>query len=157
MSRKLTLFNGRLAGFEHGYIAAYSRADAVRIYEEFFGGRAVLPEIRDYWSEGSWGNQMIGVTPRRGMFAKTKDGSLVEIIGIGKAVSLVRDDPQAWTEYQKQEQARRDAYTAHKRQEYQEKHNRLKQFAGHYILPTPKDDAITVEYRGHRYEIREID
>lgn len=163
MSRKLKLFNGRLAGFEHGYIAAYSRADAVRIYEEFFGGRGVLPEIRDYWSEGLWGNQMIGVTPRRGMFAETKAGALVEFVGFHKHKPLERDNPEAWEIHQAEQQTKRNAAEAEKQRAREEKRERLASLYRKLMMLcdgiTLETDRITFVVEGdeHRYEIREIE
>lgn len=54
----------------HGYIAAYSRADACRLIEEY-KGRAVPhvdTELKVYWHKGSWGNSMDGVEVERGIW-----------------------------------------------------------------------------------------
>ncbi|HEX5704894.1 MAG TPA: hypothetical protein VFX97_16975 [Pyrinomonadaceae bacterium] len=163
MSRELKLFNGRLLDFQHGYIAAYSRADAVRLYDEFIGGRGTLPEIRDYWNKGSWGNSMIGVTPRRGMFAQTKDGALVEFTAFGKHKPLERDDPEAWEAYQAKQQSERDATQADAQRAREERRERLRILADGLCLDdaTFDGDVITFsagfEQRSYRYEIREID
>ena len=70
--RKLLLFNGRIMlpkGIQgHGYIAAYSVADAARVLDEVVGGRGSLTEIKVYWSHGCWGNAMDGITPERGLW-----------------------------------------------------------------------------------------
>jgi len=54
----------------HGYIAAYSRADAVRMIQDYLGrpGIGLDAELKTYWSMGCWGNSMDGVTPERGIW-----------------------------------------------------------------------------------------
>lgn len=163
-SKTLKLFNGRLIGYEHGYIAAYSQADAVRIYEQYVGGRGTLPEIRDYWHEGSWGNDMIGVTPRRGMFAKTKDGTLVEFVGFDKTKPLTRDDPQTWEAHQAEERKRREGREASKQRKNEERCERVfrlwqtlaSKVAG-FHQQMRDNDVIELDFEGHKYEIREVE
>jgi hypothetical protein len=68
--KNLKLFNGRFHdkgnGQVHAYIAAYSRADAIRVITEYLGykGRGLDNEIRVYWSQ-AWGDPMKGITPER--------------------------------------------------------------------------------------------
>ena len=52
----------------HGYIAAYSVADAIRVLDEYVGGRGNSTEIRKYWAHDCWGNPMDGITPERGLW-----------------------------------------------------------------------------------------
>lgn len=86
MARALKLFNGRAHvcwntkdpiwdgvnrnGSMHAYVAAYSRADARRVIQEYCGHLPSDSELRDYWHEGAWGNSMDGVTPERGLWLK---------------------------------------------------------------------------------------
>lgn len=75
--KKLRLFNGRFhekdAGQVHAYVAAYSRADAVRVITEYLGykTRGMENELKVYWSE-TWGNPMIGIEPQRGLWVQLK-------------------------------------------------------------------------------------
>ena len=78
--KALKLWNGRgyivcgakwhPKGEPHIYIAAYSRADAVRLIGECLGSepRSADSELRNYFSEGCWGNPMDGITPERGIW-----------------------------------------------------------------------------------------
>jgi len=70
--KKLIVMNGRWAGNRggHMYICAYSKADAVRLYNEARGseGRGVLSEINNYFRIGQWGFPMDGITPKRGVW-----------------------------------------------------------------------------------------
>lgn len=80
MSKKLKLWNGRCYGplppsqwKRNGeqaniYVAAYSREDARRVCTEAGLLDPGVIEIRDYWSEGGWGNPMNGITPERGIW-----------------------------------------------------------------------------------------
>jgi hypothetical protein len=84
MARQLKIWNGggsalrkrgdplwkdvRFNGEPHGYIAAYSRADAERIIEEYCGQRPPVSLLRDYWHEGTWGIAMDGIVPERGLW-----------------------------------------------------------------------------------------
>lgn len=52
----------------HAYIAAASRADALRIIEAYSGRKAPANELKTYWSEGVWGDRMNGVEPERGLW-----------------------------------------------------------------------------------------
>lgn len=63
-----------------GYVAAYSRADARRVIEEYTGRNPGDTELRDYWQEGSWGNKMSGITPERGLWVSIEDGAPVRVI-----------------------------------------------------------------------------
>jgi len=50
------------------YIGAASRADARRVIEEYCGHMPPDSELRDYWSEGCWGNSMDGIELERGLW-----------------------------------------------------------------------------------------
>jgi hypothetical protein len=54
----------------HLYVAAESKADAARMLIKLFGGTVGTwaREIRIYWSVGSWGLRMDGITPARGVW-----------------------------------------------------------------------------------------
>jgi len=55
--KTLRYWNGRSPyhfGRDHAYIAAYSKAEAVRLAVEAFGGFSIS-ELNNYWSE-AWGN-----------------------------------------------------------------------------------------------------
>lgn len=69
--KTLKLYNGRWyedGWTKHCYIAAYSRADAGRLYAQAGrGSRGVDAELRDYFSE-CWGNSMEGIKPERGLW-----------------------------------------------------------------------------------------
>lgn len=63
------LWNGvRVNSCTHAYVAAYSRADARRVIQEYTGSMASDNEIKEYWNEGCWGNDMKGIDPVRGMW-----------------------------------------------------------------------------------------
>lgn len=55
----------------HAYVAAYSRADARRVIEEYCGRLPSDNELREYWSE-CWGNAMNGIVPERGLWLQFK-------------------------------------------------------------------------------------
>lgn len=72
MAKELKLFNGRWMPYHergyHVYIAAYSRADAVRLVNEVLGWNYMTPnEIKVYFSD-TWGNPMQCITPERGVW-----------------------------------------------------------------------------------------
>jgi hypothetical protein len=89
VKKQLVLFNGR-AGVVynprdpawstwpdkyrvHAYVAAHSTADAVRLIEEYNGGwPRAASELRTYWSKGTWGRAMDGITPERGIWIATE-------------------------------------------------------------------------------------
>lgn len=79
--KQLKLWNGRdpeCTG--HFYVCAHSRAHASRIASEAYriikglksrtdvGDIVTVNEIKDYWSEGCWGNAMNGITPEIGVW-----------------------------------------------------------------------------------------
>lgn len=89
MKKQLVLFNGRAAVVYNprdpvwwsmpdkyrvrAYVAAYSTADAVRLIEEYNGGwPRAASELRTYWSKGTWGRAMDGITPERGIWIATE-------------------------------------------------------------------------------------
>ena len=75
--KKLRLFNGMFqekdTGQVHAYVAAYSRADAVRVITEYMGHktRGIENELKVYWSEAC-GNPMSGIEPQRGLWVQLK-------------------------------------------------------------------------------------
>jgi hypothetical protein len=85
--RKLKIWNGnaqtfvpcdeaRRRGLRHNiYVHAFgcapSRAELCRMLTAWSGGgRALDAYIRDYWSEGAWGNSMTGVVPEYGLWVQ---------------------------------------------------------------------------------------
>jgi hypothetical protein len=60
--RKLRFFNGRTI-YErgHGYIAAYTKKQAVELGQEAFPG-FTMSELNNYWSE-AWGTTMSNIQP----------------------------------------------------------------------------------------------
>lgn len=54
--------------YVHAFVAAFSRADARRVIEEYCGRLPTDSELRDWWSEGAWGTAMAGVEPERGLW-----------------------------------------------------------------------------------------
>jgi hypothetical protein len=89
VKKQLVLFNGRAAVVYNprdpvwwsmpdkyrvrAYVAAYSTADAVRLIEEYNGGwPRAASELRTYWSKGTWGRAMDGITPERGIWITTE-------------------------------------------------------------------------------------
>lgn len=155
MSRELKRWNGRIYDYEGGYIAAYSVADAVRVAEEHFPKGGVTPhEINVYWS-ATWGTPMVGITPERGLWVEKKKTREIVRIVHGKEVPVERGPEYKAQQIQKKADAQ--AAEAQAQRAREEKRGRMKQFAEHYILPTPKDDAIIVDYRGHKYRIEEVE
>ncbi|MNJ55982.1 hypothetical protein D3C77_515080 [compost metagenome] len=61
---------GRTSG--HVYAAAYSRADLRRMITEYAGLPISDYELKVYWSEGNWGDEMEGIAPERGLWLKQK-------------------------------------------------------------------------------------
>jgi len=82
MPKKLKIWNGGFDGRgDHFYIAAHSVQDAARlmaeannkihksnIYNFSFLVNRNARIIREYFSEGCWGNAMDGITPERGVW-----------------------------------------------------------------------------------------
>ena len=54
------------------YAAAYSRADLRRMISQYTGQAISDSEIKVYWSEGNWGDEMEGIEPERGLWLKQK-------------------------------------------------------------------------------------
>jgi hypothetical protein len=91
--RKLKLWNGnaqtfvpyklarekglRHNSYVHMYACAASRADLCRMIAEWTdaASRSLNGYIRDYWSEGAWGDSMTGITPERGLWIAFDYGS----------------------------------------------------------------------------------
>ncbi len=81
MLKQLKIWNGRGARIKNKeyhtlYICAYSRSDAARLIIEAQGDVFDKSqfgwwtrEIRDYFTEGCWGNTMNGIVPERGVWA----------------------------------------------------------------------------------------
>lgn len=66
--RGFRMIDGKARKIEHVYVAATSRADAVRLINEVAGWASVNDnELKTYYSP-CWGNQMDGITPERGVW-----------------------------------------------------------------------------------------
>jgi len=95
MTKKLKLYDGQSVaitpphGLGHAYVAAYSRADACRVIEEYTGRKFPANEIRDYWSEGRWGNSMDHIVPERGLWLKSSSSVPVRVVPSGAPSKLV--------------------------------------------------------------------
>lgn len=80
MPKTLKLWNGRRWDCRGQlYIAAYSRAHAVRLVNEAAlklgkHARCTDNEAREYWSVGCWGTTMAGITPEVGVWMTEDDG-----------------------------------------------------------------------------------
>lgn len=57
----------------HAYVCAASRADARRVIEEYCGRLPPDSELKEYFHEGSWGNDMAGVAHERGLWIRFGD------------------------------------------------------------------------------------
>lgn len=161
--KKLKLWNGRMSPpYDHGYVAAYSRADAIRVIAEGLGrgSRGMVTELRDYWSEGAWGNQMIGIKPERGLWAqKTRTSDVLRIVN-GKT-STVERGPE-WVEFQAKEKAEREQWKAAHQQEQEEKNERANRLADHldpiFVRDVIADGAVVkFDYEGRKFEVREVE
>jgi hypothetical protein len=79
--RKLKIWNGRpycchkpsdkrwsrsMEG--HAYVCARTREEARRVIEEYCGIKPSANELRDYWSDGCWGDAMVGIEPECGLW-----------------------------------------------------------------------------------------
>ena len=62
------------------YIAAFSRADAARVIEEYCGTRPSAGELKNYFTEGHWGNSMDGIEPERGLWLKFRNTNPVRVL-----------------------------------------------------------------------------
>lgn len=87
--KELKLWNGRHYGVfrsseygkdAHLFIAAYSAADARRVCVECGGIDPGATEVSKYWSQGSWGNSMDGIEPKRGMWITRRFDSKPEFV-----------------------------------------------------------------------------
>ena len=59
MGKKLKFWNGRgVSGRGFIYVAAYSRAEATRMINSAFKTIIAQNEVKDYYSEGGWGNRL---------------------------------------------------------------------------------------------------
>lgn len=76
----LIIMNGRWSPYGYLYVCARSKADASRMLSKVLGGSTAswLYEMRDYWNMGSWGNTMVGIEPRRGVWGTKKDHAPLE-------------------------------------------------------------------------------
>ncbi len=77
--KKLIKFNGGSAGHKYNagkggtfYIAAYSTAEAIRLYEHLTN-TAGASEINKYYHKGAWSNSMNGIEPECPCVYFTKD------------------------------------------------------------------------------------
>lgn len=78
-TKELRFWNGRWSGekgYDHIYVAAYSRADAVRLITEYEGyePRGINTEIKVYWAE-CWGRPMDGIMPERAIWLSCEYGN----------------------------------------------------------------------------------
>lgn len=95
MAKTLKLFNGR-AYFAlkrddprfaelsrstpvQAYVAAFSRADARRVIEEYNGFDPGDYELRTFWSEG-WGAMMHGIVPERGLWLIVRSQEPIRVV-----------------------------------------------------------------------------
>jgi hypothetical protein len=61
--------------YVHVYGCAPSRAALCRMVEEWSGrSRSLNGYIRDYWSEGAWGDWMEGIEPEIGLWVSYEHG-----------------------------------------------------------------------------------
>lgn len=77
MPKKLRLFNGRgdygrnnLDG--HLFVAAASKAEAVRLLKQAGYSTITIGEFNMYWSKDAWGNNMNDITPEKGVWIQRK-------------------------------------------------------------------------------------
>jgi hypothetical protein len=86
--RKLKIWNGNVQtmvpyelakarglrhnSYVHAYGCAPSRAALCRMLLEWSGGsgKGLDSYVRDYWSEGAWGNSMTGIAPEVGLWVQ---------------------------------------------------------------------------------------
>lgn len=65
-TKELKFWNGRapesLGRNTHGYIAAYSQAEAIRLGKQAFGASFSRTELTQYWNP-CWGNAMKPIQP----------------------------------------------------------------------------------------------
>lgn len=157
MGKALKLWNGRLHPYEHGYIAAYSRADARRVWHEALGEqRGTMIELTQYWSEGLWGNAMIGITPERGMWAQLSDRSIVRL---NNSREYAPTRGPEWEEHLAKEKAEREEWERNRQQEHERHCSRVKKLAA--VLVTAgfrvgvKDRVAFFEWEGYEYKVTE--
>lgn len=61
-------------GFKgHLWVAAYSKADAVRLLQEGGYETMTIREFNIYWSKGCWGTPMDGIAIERGVWFQPDD------------------------------------------------------------------------------------
>jgi hypothetical protein len=60
-------------------VAAHSRADALRVIEEYTGRKPSVSYFRDFWSP-CWGNKMDGITPERGLWIEFEKGTMTRVV-----------------------------------------------------------------------------
>ncbi len=66
MAKTLKIWNGRGHGRYnryHVYVAAYTQKQAVELINTALSAYITTNEIRDYYAEGAWGNDMNGIEP----------------------------------------------------------------------------------------------
>src|SRR5260221_2995113 len=166
MAKELKLWNGRIYNHEHGYIAAYSVADAVRVAEaEYPDALITRSEINMYWS-GAWGNQMIGITPERGIWVEKKRDTSSNALTAERVIVRIQNGKEypldrgpEWEEFQRQQQSEREQYKAQQQAAHQERCARMVELVNVLNLKCghdPTSDFISFEYHGHKFEVREI-
>lgn len=160
-AKKLKLWNGRIYNHEHGYIAAYSVADAVRVASEEYPRARITPhELNIYWHCGTWGDQMIGITPERGIWIEEKGNREIKRVVGGKLLPVERG-PE-WEEAQREQQSSREQYKAQQVAAHQERRERARKLFQELHGPVGMSfgidkDVVEVEYMGHRFELREVE
>lgn len=159
MSKALKLWNGRLSPYEHGYVAAYSRADAVRVLEQHAGGSGYANELRVYWHAGAWGNSMLGVTPERGLWAERKGyypRQIIRLIDRQEILIGLTPERQEYIAQQKADVTQEDAKRA---KAHADKVARVKKLASVLVVAGfrvgVKDGAALVEWEGYEYKVTE--
>ena len=67
MAKKLKIWNGSGCGSEyingHLYVAAYSQKQAVEVINQACSSNVTISHFKNYFSEGSWGNDMNHIIP----------------------------------------------------------------------------------------------
>lgn len=159
MGKALKLWNGRLLPYEHGFIAAYSRADAQRVWHEALGQqRGTMIELTQYWHEGAWGNSMIGITPERGMWAQLSDGTIARL-NDRKEYPVTLRGPE-WDEHLAKEKVKWEQRKTDRERRSQEQALRIKKLARFLVavglrVGVKDEAAAIVEWEGHKYKVTE--
>lgn len=160
--KRLKLWNGRMSPpYKHGYVAAYSRADAIRVIAESLGysSRGMVSELRDYWSEGNWGNSMIGIVPERGLWASHTDSGPIGRVVKGKWQVVKTRGPE-WAEFLAEKETREKQAKAARLAAHQERCDRARRLFQGLSGPVGMDfgiakDVVTIEFLSHKFTVTE--